>query len=147
MSSLIDRNEPLSAATEPPPPLPTTNKLLSDITDDAGTLLTQHWSLFKSEMREGLGQAKWCLVAAFFGFVAICLGGLSLMLGLVYLIPYLFPTLPGWASWLIAGGVLFLLGGLTISLSIRFILRASLVPTRTLRTLSESWQWLVTRQK
>jgi len=147
MSSLLDRNERLGVVTEEPPALPQTDQLISAITDDAGTLINQHVTLFQAEMREGLDRAKWCMLGVMIGVGCLTMGVLFVMMAVVRGLLERYPGLSEWASWLIVGSSLLILGGAAVGIGMYYIVRVTLIPTRTLKTLAESWSWLTTRQK
>lgn len=148
MTGLEDRT------TQPPPepaPVPAvgeqpTPRLVADIADDAGTLLTQHANLFQAEMRDGLRAAKWWAMSAAVGTVFLILGMFFSSIAAVHGLQAA-TGLPEWACWLAVGGSLLVLGGLLAALGGKYLFSVSLVPNRTIKSLSETWSWLVKRSK
>jgi hypothetical protein len=145
--------------TQPPPPVTpqpapvpavgeqTTTHLVADIADDAGTLLTQHANLFQAEMRDGFRAAKWWAMAAVSGAVLLVVGALFVFISAVHGLRAAVPTLPEWACWLIVGGSLLVLGGVLAAVGGKYLFGISLIPNRTIKSLSETWSWLVKRSK
>jgi hypothetical protein len=126
---------------------PTVSELASDISDEAQKLVEQHGTLLKAELKESgeMGIRSAVLIGA--GAVGMVIGGLFLLIGLIRLTAWSFPTLPEWASWLIWGGSVVLLAGIALFLGARTLTRMSLVPHRTLGSLWESWKCLLKRRK
>lgn len=139
---------PSTAAASPPAPGAQTTQLVSDIAEDAGTLITQHANLFQAEMREGLAAAKWWALAAAVGVTFLTVGTFLVFIAAVYgLFDAANGAIPLWACWLIVGGVLLLLGGVLAFVGGKYLFGVSLMPNRTIKSLSETWSWVVKRQK
>lgn len=139
-------------ATPEPAPVPAvgeqpTTRLVADIADDAATLLTQHANLFQAEMKEGLKAAQWWALAGATGGVFLVVGLLFVFISAVHGLHAAAPSLPEWACWLIVGGGLLVLGGVLAWLGCKYLFSISLVPNRTIKSLSETWSWLVKRSK
>lgn len=152
MTGLENRTTQLpQEPSQEPAPVPEvgeqpTQDLVADIADDAGTLLTQHAYLFQAEMRDGLRAAKWWTLAAVTGTVFMVLGLLFSSIAAVHGLQAA-SGLPEWACWLIVGGSLLVLGvGLAV-VGGKYLFSVSLVPNRTIKSLSETWSWLVKRSK
>jgi len=123
----------------------TLKSLASDIVGDAQTLVTQHGSLLKAEVIETRNRSVMAGVLVGAGIVGLVVGLLFVLIGIVHLVAWAFPTLPYWAAWLICGGVLCLLSALSAFLGIRTLSTLEIVPHRTLRSLKESWSCLLNR--
>lgn len=141
---------------QPPPPEPTpvplvgeetTKQLVTDIADDAGNLLVQHANLLKAEVRDGMRQTQWWVLEAAVGVVVLIAGTVFALAGGVLALHESVPTLGLWACWLIVGGALVLVGGVATVVGFRHLAGLSFTPTRTMKSLSESWSWLVKRSK
>ena len=138
---------PTPAAT--PPAVPhgeQTTKLVADIAEDAGTLITQHANLFQAEMRDGLKAAKWWALSAAVGSVLLVVGLLFLFIAAVHGLR----EATGWHEsycWLAVGGASLVLGGALAAVGGKYLFGVSLMPNRTIKSLSETWSWLVKRQK
>lgn len=144
-------DEPVTQATPQPAPVPAvgeqpTNRLVADIADDAGTLLTQHANLFQAEMRDGLRAARWWALSAVTGVVLLVLGLLFSAIAVIHGLQ----AATGWSEWscwLTVGGSLVVLGGVLAVLGGKYLFGVSLIPNRTIHSLSETWSWLVKRSK
>lgn len=121
--------------------------LASEIITDAKTLAAQHGDLLKAEVKETRNRAIASAAAVGGGAVAAVLGAGLLVIGLVKLTAWLFPSLPEFAAWLIWGGVLALAAGLALWLGVRGLTHLNVLPRRTLRSVQESWSCLVNRLK
>ena len=138
--------------TSPPVTSPTVSlngltALASDIATDAQTLVQQHGSLLKAELVESRDKAVRSVILAGIGVVLLPIAALFLLIGLVHLTIWLFPTLPEWGAWLIWGGVAALIGGICALIGVRGIVHLEVVPHRTLNSLKESWSCLLNRLK
>lgn len=148
MTGLEDRTAQPPA---PPAPVPAvgeqpTTRLVADIADDAGTLITQHVHLFAAEMRDGLGQAKWWALAAATGTLFLVVGTLFVFISAVHGLQSA-TKWDEWVCWLVIGGSLLVLGGVLAAVGGKYLFSVSLVPNRTIKSLSETWSWLVKRSK
>lgn len=144
---------PVAPSTAPPPPAPvplvgeqTTTKLVADIADDAGSLFTDTASLFQAEVRDVARQAGGLVAALMAGGVMAVLGILFTGISGVYGLQDA-TNLPLWACWLIVGGSLLVLGGIAAGVGGFSLTKINFIPTRTLKSLSETWSWLVKRSK
>ena len=149
-------DEPITQPPQPPPPEPTpvplvgeetTQKLVTDIADDAGNLLVQHANLLKAEVRDGMRQTQWWVLAAVVGVAVLIAGVVFALAGGVLALHEYVPALGLWACWLIVGGAMVLAGGVAAAVGLRHLASFSFTPTRTMKSLSESWSWLVKRSK
>jgi hypothetical protein len=134
-----------------PAPVPavgekSTPTLVAQIADDAGNLLTQHASLLQAEVRDGVRQAGGLFAALIAGGVMVLLGILFTAFAGVYGLQEA-THLPLWACWLIVGGSLLVLGGIAAVVGGLGLTKINFVPTRTIKSLSETWSWLVKRSK
>jgi len=123
------------------------SSLASDIATDAQTLVQQHGSLLKAELVESRNKAIRSVVFLGVGIVAAPIAALFLLIGLVHLTTWLFPTLPEWGAWLIWGGVAALVAGIAVTIGVRGVIHLELIPHRTLNSLKESWSCLLNRLK
>lgn len=145
---------PPAPTTVPPPPAPvplvgeqSTTKLVADIADDAGSLVTDTANLLHAELRDGVKETAGWAAAAVAGVVMLTIGVLFALISGVYALNENVPSLPLWACWLIVGGGMLVVGVVLSVLGVNRLSRVNLVPTRTLKSLSESWSWLVKRSK
>lgn len=144
---------PATTPAPPPEPAPvpavgekSTPTLVAQIADDAGNLLTQHASLLQAEVRDGARQAGGLFAALIVGGVMSILGILFLAFAGVYGLQDA-TNLPLWACWLIVGGSLLITGGTAAVIGGFNLTKINFVPTRTIKSLSETWSWLVKRSK
>jgi hypothetical protein len=149
---------PTTPATPPPAPAPaepepvpavgekSTPTLVAQIADDAGNLLTQHASLFQAEVRDGARQAAGLVAALIAGGVMSVLGILFAAISGVYGLQDA-TEWPLWVCWLVVGGSLLVVGGSAAAVGVVYLTKINFVPTRTIKSLSETWSWLVKRSK
>jgi uncharacterized membrane protein YphA (DoxX/SURF4 family) len=114
-------------------------ELLSELTRELSTLFRQEVALAKTEMSQKASKAGKDVgylaaggAIAYAGFLTI-LAGVVLALGLV---------LPWWASALIVGVVVALIGYLLIHKGQTALKKVDLTPQETVETLKEDKQWL-----
>jgi Flp pilus assembly protein TadB len=114
-------------------------ELLSDLTRELSTLFRQEVTLAKTEMTQKASKAGKDVAflavggaVAYAGFLAI-LAGVILVLGLV---------LPWWASALIVGVVVAIIGYVLIHKGQTALKQIDLTPQETAETLKEDKQWL-----
>jgi Flp pilus assembly protein TadB len=114
-------------------------ELLSDLTRELSTLFRQEVTLAKTEMTQKASKAGKDVAflavggaVAYAGFLAI-LAGVVLVLGLV---------LPWWASALIVGVVVAIIGYVLIHKGQTALKQIDLTPQETAETLKEDKQWL-----
>ena len=149
-----DTPAPPPPTTVPPPPAPVpgvgeqaTTRLMADIADDAGSLVTDTANLLHAELRDGVKETGGWAMATAAGVVVLTIGVLFALISGVYALNANVPALPLWACWLIVGGGMLVIGGVLSAVGVNRLSRVNLVPTRTLKSLSESWSWLVKRSK
>ncbi len=114
-------------------------ELLSELTRELSTLFRQEVALAKTEMSQKASKAGKDVgylaaggAIAYAGFLTI-LAGVVLALGLV---------LPWWASALIVGVVVALIGYFLIHKGQTALKKVDLTPQETMETLKEDKQWL-----
>lgn len=114
--------------------------LVRGILDDARRLLMEQLTLFQVEMVKDLKQAVTAIIPIVAGMV-ILLGAIFLLgSGAAHFLCWLFPELPLWAGFGIAGGAVVLLGITCIICGKVMLLRIN--PTDTaLKGLKENIQW------
>lgn len=122
------------------------SELVGGIVDDAQTLIRQQVVMLRSEFKEDLRRTK--DAAKFMGFGAglAAVGGLFLVVSLVYLLQYLFPDLHLAACWAIVGGALTLAGLLAVYAGKRKFDAFNPLPDKTAGALQENVSWLTNRR-
>jgi hypothetical protein len=118
--------------------------LASDLAAAGGQLLHEHLKLLDAEAREELRRLKSAAELTGTGLVALTVGTLFLLIGVVRVLQE-WARLPESTAWLLVGGV-SAAGGLSAYLAGRRRLAgASVLPHRTLASLNEGWQALMSR--
>jgi hypothetical protein len=120
-------------------------ELLGGIVSDVQTLFKQQTAMLRAEIREDFrrGRVAAAYIGAGLGLAAV--GVLFLVVGLVYLLQYLAPSLPEFACWLIVGGAL-VAGGLLAALAGKKIFeKYNPLPDKTLNALTENLTWPTTQ--
>lgn len=114
-------------------------ELFTELAHETGTLVRQEVELAKVEMTgKAKAAGKSALAIAGGGFVAL-LGALALMAALILGLGTLIPM---WASALLVGLVVSIVGGVLVASGIRAIKGIDPAPRQTLQTLEEDKRWL-----
>jgi hypothetical protein len=90
---------------------PSLTSTVSGIIHDFQELIKQQMDLFKTEVAADIRKAKDATVALAFGAIALFLGAALLCVALVHLL-IAFVSFPPWASYLLVGGIVFVIGGI-----------------------------------
>ncbi|MEX2535496.1 MAG: phage holin family protein [Trueperaceae bacterium] len=108
--------------------------VLSDLFRDGSELIRQEVELAKSEMRENISSMTR-------DSIGIAIGGAFALVGLLALVAAailaLGLVLPYWASALIVGGALMLIGLVLVMANVQAMRQNSLAPRRTMETIRE----------
>jgi hypothetical protein len=115
--------------------------LVGGIISDAERLVRQEIALARREMQLEFDKAKEASVALAAGAGVCTIGTVFLGLMVVFLLHEL-GGLPLWASFLIVGGALAIVGAILLYAGILKFREVSLVPPQTAETLQENVQWL-----
>jgi len=118
--------------------------LLSGILDDAQTLIRQQAAMLRAEIREDALRTLSVLEYLSVGAVLAAVGGLFLMISLVYLLNYFVPTLPLWACWAILGGIDLAGGAVAIVVGRKLYATYNPLPDKTLNAIEENLTWKTT---
>jgi hypothetical protein len=133
-----------TATANDKPPL---TDLVSGIVSDAQTLLRQQINMLRSEFKEDMRLTKEAAKYMGVGAMVASLGGIFLLISLVFLLDWAMPDLPLWACWAIVGGVLFL-GGLTaVYVGKRIFNSFNPLPDKTVNALQENVSWIATNRQ
>jgi hypothetical protein len=122
--------------------------LLKELRDEGTTLMRQEMALAKTEMSEKIAKAARNAASIAIGGVVILLGGLILLLGLTVALYFGLVALGmshTWAGLVSFLGVGLLLAGVgygMVQKGISTLKRESLVPEKTVQSLTEDKQWL-----
>jgi protein-S-isoprenylcysteine O-methyltransferase Ste14 len=120
---------------------PSMASLVGGIIHDAERLVRQEIALARREMQLEFNKAKEASAALTAGTGVLAIGIVFLGLVVVFLLHEL-GGLPLWASFLIVGGVLAIVGAILLYAGIVQFRKVSLVPPQTAETLQENAQWL-----
>ena len=113
--------------------------LFGDLARDMGTLVGQEVALARTELTEKATQVgKDVAMLAVGGLVAYA-GLLAIIASVIVLIAD--RGVPLWASALIVGGIVALIGYLLVQRGISALKRQDLTPRQTLESLKEDTQW------
>jgi uncharacterized protein (DUF983 family) len=118
---------------------PSMASLVGGIIQDAERLVRQEIALARREMQVELDKAKEAGAALAVGLGCALLGAICLTFTVVYALNL---VLPLWASFLIVGGALAVVGGILLAAAREKVRGISLVPPQTAETLQENVQWL-----
>jgi len=120
---------------------PSMASLVGGIISDAERLVRQEIALARREMQLEFNKAKEASATLAAGAGIGTIGAVFLGLMVVFLLHEL-GGLPLWASFLIVGGVLAIVGAILLYAGIVQFRKVSLVPPQTAETLQENVQWL-----
>jgi hypothetical protein len=120
---------------------PSMASLVGGIIQDAERLVRQEIALARREMQVELDKAKEAGAALAVGLGLALLAAICLTFTVVYAL-HEGLALPLWASFLIVGGVLAIVGGILVVAAREKVRQISLVPPQTAQTLQENAQWL-----
>jgi uncharacterized membrane protein YqjE len=113
--------------------------LFGDLARDMGTLVSQAMTLARTELTEKAAQVgKDLAVLAMGGLVAYA-GLLAIIAAVIVLIAD--SGVPLWASALIVGAVVAIVGALLVQRAIAALRRQDLAPRQTIQSLKEDTQW------
>lgn len=113
--------------------------LFGDLARDMGTLVSQEVTLARTELTEKASQVgKDVAMLAVGGLVAYA-GLLGIIAGVIVLIAD--QGVPLWASALLVGGIIAVIGYLLVQRGISALKQQDLAPRQTIESLKEDTQW------
>ena len=115
--------------------------LLAGIVSDLQTLVREEIALAKAEMIREWDKAKTAAGSMAVGAAVLALGGFFLCVTVVCVLAEV-AKLPWWASFLIVGGALAVLGLVLFSTGKNKAAQVHVVPPQTAETLKENVQWI-----
>lgn len=121
---------------------PSITELVSGIVADAQQLLRQQVSMIRTEVQADIRHGKEVAIYLGSGVVLAGLGGLFLGITLVFLLQWLAPSLPLWASWAIVGGFFLILGAIAFVVGRSLISSYNPLPEKSLTALEENLSWI-----
>lgn len=117
-------------------------ELVSGIVSDAQTLIKQQVVMLRTEFKEDMRRTKDAAKFMGLGGALLSLGGLFLVVSLVYTLQWLFPELHLAACWAIVGGTLAVAGLLAVLAGKRMFDKFNPLPDKTANALQENVSWL-----
>jgi hypothetical protein len=117
------------------------SSLVGGIVEDAQQLFKQQLALLKHDIRTDVRQVKEATISLAAGGAIAALGILHLSVGIVLLLNWLVPALPLWAWFLIAGGLVTLIGGILAYAGIRRFAELNPLPENSVHALRENMRW------
>jgi len=118
---------------------PSLGDLFGDLARDMGTLVSQEITLARTELTEKASRVgKDVAMLAVGGLVAYA-GLLALIAAVIFLIAD--RGVPLWASALIVGGIVAVVGYLLIQKGISALKQQDLTPRQTIQSIKEDTQW------
>jgi uncharacterized membrane protein YqjE len=120
---------------------PSMASLLGGIVSDIQTLIRQEVKLAKAELQREWEKAKSAAGAMAVGSALLALGGILLCLTVVYVLHEV-AGLPLWASYLIVGGVLAMLGAVLFYTGRNKASEVNVIPPQTAETMRENVEWI-----
>lgn len=120
---------------------PSMTSLLGGIVSDIQTLVRQEITLAKSEMIREWDKAKTAAGSMAAGAAILALGGVLLCLAVVCVLKEV-AHLDWWASFLIVGGVLAVLGAVLFYIGRNKAAQVNVIPPQTAETMKENVQWI-----
>jgi len=131
-------------AVNPSTPVANVAELLGGIVGDVQTLVRQQAQMLRAEIKEDFRRGRTATIYIGTGLMLAAVGTLFLMVGVVYLLNYLAPSLPPFACWLIVGGLL-VAGGLAAAYAGKTIFeKHNPLPDKTFNALTENLTWQTT---
>jgi len=130
---------------------PGLTSLLGGIISDFGDLIRQEIRFAKAEFKSDLGKTREAVSILAVGIGIASVSGLLLSWMLVYLLHWLtIPAgdvpdparLPMWACFGILGGILAVIGGITIRTGLGKFQANNPLPDQTVQTVKENVQWI-----
>jgi uncharacterized membrane protein YqjE len=123
---------------EPPPSM---SSLLGGIASDIQTLVRQEIALAKTEMLGEWDKAKTAAGSLAAGVAVLAVGVFFLCVTVVCVLAEV-ARLPWWASFLIVGGVLAVLGAVLYWTGRNKAAQVNVIPPQTAQTMRENVQWI-----
>jgi hypothetical protein len=115
--------------------------LLGGIASDIQTLVRQEITLAKTEMLREWDKAKTAAGSMAVGAAVLALGGFFLCVTVVCVLAEV-AKLPWWASFLIVGGALAVLGLVLFYTGKNKAAQVNVIPPQTAETMRENVQWI-----
>jgi len=116
-------------------------ELVSGIIHDAQELLNQQLTLFKTEVRQDINNAKEALGILLLASGVMLVAAVLLGLMLVHLVQWLIPSWADWGAYLLVGGVLAAVGLALVWMAREKLRPSNVLPEQSAKALEESLEW------
>lgn len=120
---------------------PSIAQLLGDLVGDAQTLIRKEFELARQEVTSEIDRARQGATVLGIGAGIAAIGGIFLLLMVVYLFVEIF-NLPFWLSYLIVGGVLAIVGAVMLVSGLNRLKQVDPVPRETIDSVRKDVEWL-----
>ena len=114
-------------------------ELFTELSRETSTLVRQEVSLAKAEMSQKVSEVGKDVIFLIAGGAVAYLGMFALIIGLILLLAL--ADVPPWASALLVGILVTLLGAFLVQKGLARLKKADLTPHETLETLKEDKEW------
>jgi protein-S-isoprenylcysteine O-methyltransferase Ste14 len=115
-------------------------ELISGIIQDAQTLISQQFTLFKSEVRQDFRNLREAMIILAVALAILLVAGVLLGLMLVHLINYL-TSWDLWVCFALVGGGFAALGGGFATLGREKLRTTNVLPEESAKALTENLEW------
>jgi hypothetical protein len=136
----------MPATRIPPANDQTLVQLVSGIGTSAKDLLSAHGAQLQAEVKQQATQAAWATAALAGAAFFLVLAGAFLLVALVN-VCIEFLEWPPSASWAAVGTLIGVLGVVCGLVARQHWQHTNLLPTSTLRSMQESWSWIINHRK
>ncbi len=143
---MIDTQIPNDLGRSTNAPSSTMTELVSGILSDGQTLVRQQVEMLRAEIKDDVRRTANAAAYMGFGAALTALGGFFLLMSLVPLLGWLFPTLPVWACWAIVGFTFLVVGGISLYLGKRAFEKFNPLPVKSFNALQENLSWKTNHQ-
>jgi hypothetical protein len=116
-------------------------ELVTGIIQDAQTLISQQFTLFKHEVRQDFRNLREAMVFLALAAGILLVAAVLLGLMLVHLVSYLAPSWPMWVCFALVGGAFAALGGVIYALGREKLRTSNVLPEETAKGLTENLEW------
>jgi len=116
-------------------------ELVTGIIQDAQTLISQQFTLFKHEVRQDFRNLREGLIILAVATGVLLVAFMLLGFMLAHLISYLAPSWPLWVCFALVGGVFAVLGGGLLVLGREKLRTKNVLPEESAKALTENLEW------
>jgi hypothetical protein len=116
-------------------------ELVSGIIQDAQSLISQQFTLFKHEIRQDFRNLREGMIILGVATGVLLVAFMLLGFTLAHLISYLAPSWPLWVCFALVGGVFAVLGGGLLLLGRQKLRTKNVLPEESAKALTENLEW------